>query len=64
MTAPIITEEGYPIQDPIVLLQTRPEAQNGNLIDPNSNPTPNTDVEPIKDKKEIEWKLTLHQIGW
>lgn len=63
VTAPIITEDGYPIQDPIVLLQTNPEAQNGNVTDVNSIPTPNMDVEPIKDKREIQWKLTLHQIG-
>ncbi|PKI55879.1 hypothetical protein CRG98_023760, partial [Punica granatum] len=62
VTAPIITEDGHAIQDPIVLLQTNPGAQNG-PFDPTSNPTPNMDVEPIKNKKEIQWKLTLHQIG-
>ncbi|KAK4750627.1 hypothetical protein SAY87_004109 [Trapa incisa] len=63
VTAPMITEDGYPVHDPIVLLQMNPDAQIGNLTDGNTTPTPNMDVEPIKDKKEIEWKLTLHQIG-
>ncbi|KAK4778757.1 hypothetical protein SAY86_006285 [Trapa natans] len=63
VTAPIISEDGYPTQDPIVLMQTRPEAQNGSTMDASPDQTPDVNVEPIKDKKEIEWKLTLHQIG-
>lgn len=56
ITAPVITEDGEPIQDPIVLQQMNldpaliiPENDAGN-----HNP---------RDKKVIQWKLTLHQIG-
>ncbi|KAL3821574.1 hypothetical protein ACJIZ3_007479 [Penstemon smallii] len=60
VTAPIITENGEPIRDPIVLQQTNLEgidATNGSRmeIQPNGHA-------PV-DKKEIQWKLTLHQIG-
>lgn len=54
VTAPIITEDGEPIQDPLVLLQAVPSTdQNG---------SDNSQVR-ITDKKIIQWKLTLHQIG-
>ncbi|KAK6154406.1 hypothetical protein DH2020_008654 [Rehmannia glutinosa] len=53
VTAPIISENGEPTQDPIVLQQINLDgSQTGQ---PNGNG-------PM-DKKEIEWKLTLHQIG-
>ncbi|KAK4386986.1 TBC1 domain family member 15 [Sesamum angolense] len=53
VTAPIITENGEPTQDPIVLQQISAAKEDG--ADEHS------DV-PMS-KKEIEWKLTLHQIG-
>ncbi|KAI3466219.1 hypothetical protein Pfo_022882 [Paulownia fortunei] len=68
VTAPIITENGEPTQDPIVLQQINlgkepaslteeNDASNGSQMgqQPNGNGS--------MDKKEIEWKLTLHQIG-
>ncbi|CAA6658265.1 unnamed protein product [Spirodela intermedia] len=50
ITAPIITEDGVPIQDPIVLLEANTK---------NGEPKVNAPL----DKKVIQWKLTLHQIG-
>ncbi|XP_047954985.1 rab GTPase-activating protein 22-like [Salvia hispanica] len=68
VTAPIITEDGEPIREPIVLQQINLEDEPA--------PLTNLDVdasssEVLKlsngrgpmDKKEIQWKLTLHQIG-
>ncbi|XP_051125752.1 uncharacterized protein LOC127247781 isoform X3 [Andrographis paniculata] len=68
VTAPIITDDGQPIQDPIVLqqinLEENPESRtqengfiNGSHVEkhPNGHST--------LSKKEIQWKLTLHQIG-
>ncbi|KAI3441620.1 Rab-GAP TBC domain-containing protein [Psidium guajava] len=87
VTAPIITEDGQPVQDPIVLSQINPEkepglppksvvdAVNGKLTNVNTvacSTSSSCEVlarvkEPINratvDKKEIQWKLTLHQIG-
>lgn len=87
ITAPIITEDGQPIEDPLVLMQTNlnnnlvlssqstANAVNGkqsneNGISDTATSTPgtlNTAEEPIgpvtMDKREIQWKLTLHQIG-
>lgn len=84
VTAPIITEDGKAVQDPIVLLQTNP---HGAVLTPQNtsqattgiatNGTASASMEPefsfvetlqpsshvILDKKEIQWKLTLHQIG-
>ncbi|XVE50561.1 hypothetical protein DITRI_Ditri01bG0172500 [Diplodiscus trichospermus] len=58
ITAPVITEDGQPIQDPLVLLETKPGA--------NANSTEIvkelTSRGPL-DKKVIQWLLTLHQIG-
>lgn len=67
ITAPIITEEGVPIQDPLVLLQAVPnqaaQADLGSSGDLSSNKS-HVDPGPIiTDKKVIQWKLTLHQIG-
>ncbi|ERM93697.1 hypothetical protein AMTR_s00004p00218000 [Amborella trichopoda] len=90
ITAPIITEDGDPIQDPLVLL----EANVGKDLPFQENDSPNSDAEDNKtrantlfdylsknpptsvldqrkgsastvplDKKVIQWKLTLHQIG-
>lgn len=85
VTAPIITEDGKAIQDPIVLLQTNPHGavltpQNNshsstgiatNVTAPTSMDTEFSFVETVQepsihvllDKNEIQWKLTLHQIG-
>ncbi|ONK74755.1 uncharacterized protein A4U43_C03F9820 [Asparagus officinalis] len=66
ITAPIITDDGQPIQDPLVLLQAVPNqgaqasGSNGNLSSNNSHVDT---APPITDKKIIQWKLTLHQIG-
>lgn len=66
VTAPIITEDGYPILDPIVVQQTR--LDEGNELPQHCTPT-NTggivdrSIDPLSDNKEIQWKLTLHQIG-
>lgn len=71
ITAPVVTEEGQPIHDPLVLLETNPE--KGVLIPPQDSVNGNTmassstnaanNMEPVKDKKIIQWMLTLHQIG-
>ncbi|KAK9269592.1 hypothetical protein L1049_001368 [Liquidambar formosana] len=92
ITAPIITDEGEPIQDPIVLLESNPnkglavlpevnghtenvELSTGNMSNANSldhsstnsSDSSETMKEPSslspEDKKVIQWKLTLHQIG-
>ncbi|ONM57936.1 TBC domain containing protein [Zea mays] len=65
ITAPLITEDGRPIKDPLVLLEATADKDtsevapstsiNGNEIDESA--------ERITDKQIIEWKLTLHQIG-
>ncbi|KAJ0103498.1 hypothetical protein Patl1_04294 [Pistacia atlantica] len=59
ITAPVITEDGQPIQDPLVLQET------------NSGLSASSSSEIVKelashgplDKKVIQWMLTLHQIG-
>ncbi|CAA0813940.1 Ypt/Rab-GAP domain of gyp1p superfamily protein [Striga hermonthica] len=56
VTAPIITENGEPTQDPIVLQQI-------NLGSKNDVSTEQPPCNGPMDKKEINWKLTLHQIG-
>ncbi|KAL8470040.1 hypothetical protein ACS0TY_032780 [Phlomoides rotata] len=67
VTAPIITEAGESIRDPIVLQQI-------NLEKESASPTKGNDASSSQkaklsnghapmDKKEIQWKLILHQIG-
>ena len=67
ITAPIITEDGDPIQDPLVLLQAVPNqaapADSGSNGDLSSNNSHVDTGHKITDKKIIQWKLTLHQIG-
>lgn len=105
VTAPIITEDGEPIREPIVLQQTNLEDEpvsvskcngtEGNSADPHiiqqtknlqtqlllqiisntlilylaSADASSSEVPKLSngrgplDKKEIQWKLTLHQIG-
>ena len=66
ITAPIITEDGFPIKDPLVLLEATSDTQgtsittsgsSGNGIDVDNS------VNRVLDKQIIDWKLTLHQIG-
>lgn len=55
ITAPVISEDGQPIQDPLVLSQMNPDkGADGNRAN---------GIEPVTDKKVIQWMLTLHQIG-
>ncbi|KAG8365047.1 hypothetical protein BUALT_Bualt18G0062400 [Buddleja alternifolia] len=58
ITAPIITENGEPTRDPIVLEQI--SLATGS--DPSKRLKQQNGRGP-PDKKKIEWKLTLHQIG-
>ncbi|KAM1256445.1 hypothetical protein ACFX1Q_030565 [Malus domestica] len=60
ITAPVITENGQPIQDPIVLSQINPDKGSQ---DNGSSTNRNNAMEPVMDKKVIQWMLTLHQIG-
>ncbi|PKA48684.1 hypothetical protein AXF42_Ash018501 [Apostasia shenzhenica] len=59
ITAPIITEDGDTIKDPLVLMQAVPSANSDGAQDNGGN----FHVERVTDKKVIQWKLTLHQIG-
>lgn len=61
ITAPVITEDGQPIQDPVVLLETN---QNPGVNNSNGSEMVKelTSRGPL-DKKIIQWMLTLHQIG-
>ncbi|XP_028807697.1 GTPase-activating protein GYP7-like [Neltuma alba] len=67
ITAPVITEEGQPIQDPLVLLETNPG--NGAVLPPPDNAASAAsseaanNLEMVTDKRIIQWMLTLHQIG-
>ncbi|XWS11187.1 hypothetical protein CRYUN_Cryun38cG0062400 [Craigia yunnanensis] len=58
ITAPVITEDGQPIQDPLVLLETNP-GTNANSTEMVKELTSHGTL----DKKVIQWMLTLHQIG-
>ncbi|KAH7662166.1 Ypt/Rab-specific GTPase-activating protein GYP7 and related proteins protein [Dioscorea alata] len=59
ITAPIITEDGEPINDPLVLL----EADQGKAQETTAMFREEARNNVILDKKIIQWKLTLHQIG-
>ncbi|XP_010276132.1 PREDICTED: TBC1 domain family member 17-like, partial [Nelumbo nucifera] len=84
ITAPLITEDGEPIQDPLVLLEANPDKGSASTTEENcdgsvSNESHDTTLdsassnasesvnkpkgEVIREKKIIQWKLTLHQIG-
>ncbi|KAK9133514.1 hypothetical protein Scep_013042 [Stephania cephalantha] len=73
ITAPIITEDGEPIQEPLVLLEANPDRgiatshknnhdNTGGKLQDNAA-TASRHSEKVTDKKIIQWKLTLHQIG-
>ncbi|OVA11131.1 Rab-GTPase-TBC domain [Macleaya cordata] len=68
ITAPLITEDGEPIQDPLVLLEANPDkGLSGNesleIASTNGSEVNNSSNDAPLDKKVIQWKLTLHQIG-
>lgn len=71
ITAPVITEDGQPIQDPLVLLENKaadngvvvPPQDNNNNMGPSSTNNAANNLEKVTDKKVIQWMLTLHQIG-
>ncbi|XP_031406475.1 TBC1 domain family member 15-like [Punica granatum] len=65
VTAPIITDEGNPIQDPLVLQETSAQvgAVRASLSNGDAVASSSTSSVRVLDKKEIQWKLTLHQIG-
>ncbi|KAF8391501.1 hypothetical protein HHK36_023806 [Tetracentron sinense] len=91
ITAPLITEDGEPIEDPSVILEANPDkgmtapqengdAENlklftGNMLHINAldgeslNSSSGSETvresmsHVLLDKKVIQWKLTLHQIG-
>ncbi|CAK9150276.1 unnamed protein product [Ilex paraguariensis] len=62
LTAPVVTEDGEPVQDPVVLkeLGLLPE-ENG--ASGGSEMVKEPSGHGPQDKKVIQWKLTLHQIG-
>ncbi|XP_058219996.1 rab GTPase-activating protein 22-like [Rhododendron vialii] len=62
ITAPVITDSGEPIQDPIVLLEASPDKGLALLPEENGTSHNSATVKEV-DKKIIQWKLTLHQIG-
>ncbi|KAG2481188.1 rab GTPase-activating protein 22-like isoform X4 [Panicum virgatum] len=62
ITAPIITEDGFPINDPLVLL----EATQGTSSSSSSSSTRvevSDSTNRVTDRQIVDWKLTLHQIG-
>lgn len=75
ITAPIITEDGEPIQDPLVLQEAGPAQSQPSTADTDDDDecneffAVNEQVDKkehsgrVTDKKIIQWKLTLHQIG-
>ncbi|WVZ61393.1 hypothetical protein U9M48_011276 [Paspalum notatum var. saurae] len=66
VTAPIITEDGFPIQDPLVLLEATSDTTQGTSTTTGSNSNGievGNSTNPVMDKQIIDWKLTLHQIG-
>lgn len=69
ITAPVINEDGQPIQEPLVLLESHPDkgqalpSQDNGGADITATRTA-SGLETMNDKKVIQWMLTLHQIGW
>ena len=65
ITAPLITEDGRPIKDPLVLLEAASNQNTSDSASTSSNNGNNVDesANRITDKQIIDWKLTLHQIG-
>ena len=65
ITAPLITEDGRPIKDPLVLLEATSNQNTSDSTSTSSNNVNDVDesADRITDKQIIDWKLTLHQIG-
>ncbi|XP_039847151.1 rab GTPase-activating protein 22-like [Panicum virgatum] len=66
ITAPLITEDGRPIKDPLVLLEAtadKNDSEGAPATSRNNGIEIDETAERITDKQIIEWKLTLHQIG-
>lgn len=81
ITAPLITEDGEPINDPLNILEANPDKglaaspENGHNAETSSglsgstssNSSGSEKMESLShvplEKKVIQWKLTLHQIG-
>ncbi|KAJ3670409.1 hypothetical protein LUZ60_010733 [Juncus effusus] len=57
VTAPIITEDGHPINDPLVLQQSAQSSLHSGQSGQGGG------GEQVVEKPVIDWKLTLHQIG-
>lgn len=66
ITSPVITDDGQPIQDPMIMPEGNPAKGLAVLLQDNNRP-PSIDsvnnLENVTDKKLIQWMLTLHQIG-
>jgi hypothetical protein len=64
ITAPIITEDGTPVRDPLVLQETNPNHSANMESIPQENDSSNgNELAKEQNKNVIQWKLTLHQIG-
>jgi hypothetical protein len=61
ITAPIITEDGFPIKDPLVLLEATSDTQGTSTSSSGVEVSDSTNR--VIDRQIIDWKLTLHQIG-
>ncbi|WVY99398.1 hypothetical protein V8G54_025468 [Vigna mungo] len=66
VTAPVVTEDGHPIQDPLVLKETNSakgldvhHQDNNN----HSSRIATNSLQKVTDKIVVQWLLTLHQIG-
>ena len=59
ITAPIINEDGFPIKDPLVLL----EATQGTSSSSSTRVEVSDSTNRVTDRQIVDWKLTLHQIG-
>ncbi|KAK3145389.1 hypothetical protein QOZ80_3BG0252260 [Eleusine coracana subsp. coracana] len=62
ITAPIITEDGFPAKDPLVLLEATSGTQTTSTSSTNGIEVADSTTR-VTDKQIIDWKLTLHQIG-
>ncbi|KAI3675582.1 hypothetical protein L1987_85172 [Smallanthus sonchifolius] len=63
ITTRVITVNGDPIQDPVVLLETNPENLPLPQSQENVGHIPDTMDSREHDKEIIQWKRALHQIG-
>ncbi|GKV15700.1 hypothetical protein SLEP1_g26464 [Rubroshorea leprosula] len=62
ITAPVVTEDGQPIKDPLVLLETNTGTNAANMPDSSQMVKELFSRGPL-DKKVIQWLHQLHQIG-